>query len=380
MTTRVATTPSARDVLWALARRAREGWRRRAARTLTPTREGRYLIGIALAVGFAAINTGNNLLFFGWGLVLAAIVTSGVLSEANLRAVRARLDGVDELRVGAACPMTVTLTNPGQRLPSFGLGVHVMLTDARGATVDGSARHHLRLSPKTSEGVVVRAVPRTRGVHTVVDVQVRTRFPFGFFEKTRHAIPDRARSVVVFPRRVDTGMLPDRILSRSGVIPLMAAGPGDEFFSLRHFREGDDPRAVLWRRSAKSGRLFVRENERVAAREVVVDVVVPPTSSEAQREALLAMAGSVIEDLLARGVATGLAAPGVELAPALGARQRTAALTALALVDFTREKRAPALGRAARLVVTCAGFAAGRAAFTIEVKDEDIAPPTRRPT
>jgi uncharacterized protein (DUF58 family) len=360
-----------------LVERLRMAWRRNAARSLTPTREGRYLIAIAFAVGFAAINTGNNLLFFGWGLVLSSIVISGVLSEANLRAVRARLVSVDELRAGQMCPLRVDLENPGKRLPAFGLSVHVLLETA-GATVDGSARHHLRLGPGQTDTVIVRATPVKRGVHRIADLQVRTRFPFGFFEKTRHTIEKMSRTVVVLPRRVDTGMLPDRILSRSGAIPLASAGVGDEFFALRHFREGDDPRQIVWRRSAKSGRLFVRENERVAAREVVVDVVIPPSASDVLIESIIAMAGSVAEDLMAHGVATGLAAPGAELAPGLGGRHRTAFLTALALVDVKDAPRTPALGRAARLVVTGAGHNAGRANFVVEVPDESEKAPTRQ--
>ena len=55
-------------------------WKRfweRAPRQLEFTREGKILVAIALAVGAAAINTGNNLLLLGWGLVLSAIVISG---------------------------------------------------------------------------------------------------------------------------------------------------------------------------------------------------------------------------------------------------------------------------------------------------------------
>jgi uncharacterized protein (DUF58 family) len=231
------------------------------------------------------------------------------------------------------------------------------------------------LSPGARDTVVVRATPIRRGVHRVADVQVRTRFPFGFFEKTRHTIEKTARTVIALPRRVDTGMLPDRILSRSGAIPLASAGPGDEYFALRHFREGDDPRTIVWRRSAKSGRLFVRENERVAAREVVVDVVIPVHAAPSMVESIIAMAGSVAEDLMAHGVACGLAAPGAELQPSLGGRHRTAFLTLLALLDVDAPKRTPALGRAARLIVTAAGHAAEHAHFVVEVRDDTLLSP-----
>ncbi len=63
-------------------------WRRfwsRAPRQLAFTREGKVVVALAFAVGAAAINTGNNLLMLGWGLLLSAIVISGLLSEGTLR-------------------------------------------------------------------------------------------------------------------------------------------------------------------------------------------------------------------------------------------------------------------------------------------------------
>jgi len=45
-------------------------WRFRPPRKLKFTREGKYFLGITLGVGFAAINTGNNLLYLLLGMLL----------------------------------------------------------------------------------------------------------------------------------------------------------------------------------------------------------------------------------------------------------------------------------------------------------------------
>lgn len=65
-------------------------WERVAAslkppRKLKFTREGKYYLGITLGVGFAAINTGNNLLYLLLGMLLSLIVVSSVMSELSLR-------------------------------------------------------------------------------------------------------------------------------------------------------------------------------------------------------------------------------------------------------------------------------------------------------
>src|SRR5260370_20454873 len=59
--------------------------RMRPPRRLKFTREGKFFVGITLGVGFAAINTANNLLYLLLGILLALIVVSGLMSELSLR-------------------------------------------------------------------------------------------------------------------------------------------------------------------------------------------------------------------------------------------------------------------------------------------------------
>ena len=57
-------------------------------RALRATRAGWCFIAIIFGVGFAALNTGNNLLYLVLALMLAFLVLSGLLSEASLRGLR----------------------------------------------------------------------------------------------------------------------------------------------------------------------------------------------------------------------------------------------------------------------------------------------------
>src|SRR3954451_22169961 len=61
-------------------------WRRlRPPRRLSFTREGRIIVILSVGVGFAAINTGNNLLYLLLGWLLSFIIASGILSELTLQ-------------------------------------------------------------------------------------------------------------------------------------------------------------------------------------------------------------------------------------------------------------------------------------------------------
>ena len=57
-------------------------------RRLKLTREGKYFIGVTFGVGFAAINTGNNLLYLllgkGHAIHMASVLRSGLTSKPCL--------------------------------------------------------------------------------------------------------------------------------------------------------------------------------------------------------------------------------------------------------------------------------------------------------
>ena len=307
-----------------------------SGRSLRPTTSGRWIIGLALAVGFAAMNTGNNLLFFGWGLVLSSIVISGILSESTLRAATPTPLPPDELRAGLATTLPVQLDNT-QRVPAFGVAVSVILRridDGGGADLRSGATFELRLSPGTTRTANVPLLPRRRGQLAVQSVRVATAAPFGFFAKERildgARLPLALRSLLVLPERVDTRVLGHSLWARLGELPAGQAGTGDELFSLRPYREGDDPRRIAWKRAAKTGRLVIRENEATQSRELVVDLRIGETASVDDVEDAVATAASLIEDLLELGHSVGVRAAGLNVPSVRSPRQRDACLRALA--------------------------------------------------
>lgn len=304
-------------------------WRRRRLRT---TGVGRVVIGMTLAVGFAAMNTGNNLLFFGWGLLLSSMILSGILSESTLRAVRLWPRAPGEARARQMARLPVVVENP-RRLPAFAVELRADVRDAAGRPLEHAGAFELRVEPRSRRQVDARFTPRRRGRYTIDTVRAVTGFPFGFFEKEKLAALDAPIELVVAPGRVDVGTLARDLLARLGEAPARRAGPGEELFGLRPFREGDDPRRVAWRRSARTGRMVVRETEAQRSRELILDVLLPGDAEPARIDHALEVAGSLAEDLLEGGHAVGLRAPGCALAPAAGPRQRGALLHALALVD-----------------------------------------------
>ena len=309
------------------------------------------------------MNTGNNLLFFGWGLILSGIIVSGVLSESTLRAAEPTFLGAkdEELRAGSLGLLPVLLTNQS-RVPAFGVEVgvellpagQVLLPEGEGSMTSGRT-YELRLAPAAHKRCAVPVRPQERGRYVVATLRTATRAPFGFFEKERIVSAPRGEpsaprpEVVVLPARVDTTAIAKALFARLGEVPASVAGVGDELFSLRPFRTGDDPRRIAWRRTARTGRMVVREMEATTSREIVVDLVLGELHDAA--EDAIATAGSLVEDLLAAGHQVGVRGPGLLVRPGRGSRQRLACLQALATWPAERAAVIPALAGAAIISV-----------------------------
>src|SRR5215470_6602612 len=100
---------------------------RRWPRTLKTTREGKYFIGITIGVGFAAINTGNNLLYLLLGMMLSLIIASGVLSEISLRELGVARTPPDALYADRPFLMGIGLHSGKPRLSSFSVEVEDLI-------------------------------------------------------------------------------------------------------------------------------------------------------------------------------------------------------------------------------------------------------------
>src|SRR4029077_14831572 len=91
------------------------------SRTLRPTREGWWCLLAAVGVGFAAVSTGNNLLYLLEAMLLGLVVVSGLLSEMSMRGIHLPLRVPDEVFAGRPALFTVLVVNTKRRLPSYSI-------------------------------------------------------------------------------------------------------------------------------------------------------------------------------------------------------------------------------------------------------------------
>jgi hypothetical protein len=130
----------------------------RPPRRLKLTREGKYFIGITFGVGFAAINTGNNLLYLLLGMLLSLIVVSGVMSSSACGSSRS-FAGCLARAVGRAHLVEIEVYNHKQRVPSYAIEIE----DLRAGQPADKRCFFLKISPRSAQVAAYRRTPARRG-------------------------------------------------------------------------------------------------------------------------------------------------------------------------------------------------------------------------
>ena len=226
----------------------------RPRRGIRITREGRYFIGLSFGVGLAAVNTGNNLLYLLLGILLALILTSGILSEIALGGLEVRRRLPRRAQVGKPHLVEIEVHNRKKWIPSYAIEVE----DIRKNQPADKRCFFLKVSPKATQVAAYRRTPQKRGREFHIAFRIATRFPFGLFEKAR--ILPVSETQIVYPAtspwtdpRAHSEMIKEQPRT-----PKPTRGIED-WVALRPMREGDDPRWIDWKKTASRGETVVRQ-------------------------------------------------------------------------------------------------------------------------
>jgi uncharacterized protein (DUF58 family) len=237
----------------------------RPPRRLSFTREGRLVVLLAIGVGLAAVNTGNNLLYLLLGWLLSFIVASGVLSEGTMRGLTVTRRPPPRVHAGVPFLMEIAVANGKPKRASYSIEIEDLIA---GTPLDKKC-YFLKIPPGRTQRTSYRHTFLRRGAYRIDGVRIATKFPFALFRKSRDAVAET--EVIVYPALVPVAPPPPRAPSRGDALASRLGRRG-EFFGLREHRHRDDRRDIHWKSSARTGRLVVREYEDELAREVTIAV------------------------------------------------------------------------------------------------------------
>ena len=262
-------------VVPALARRTPLGWLSYQI-DYKVTREGMVYIAGILVIALAALNTGNNLLFMVLACLLAGILISGLLSRVVLGGIDVRLELPEHIFAQRTILAIAELNNTKQIVPSFSLSLvsEEVPKPQENASPNSVARildrpvyfPHIPHRQTVRQNVEL-TFPR-RGIYRQDALGLRTRFPFGFLQKTRRV--DSAIEVVVYPRIQPTEEFYEILPLVSGELESYQRGRGNDLYAIRDYQFNDSARHVDWKASARTGVLQVKEFAREDERRVLL--------------------------------------------------------------------------------------------------------------
>ena len=277
---------------------------------MRPTRVG---VAAALLAGFtlfAAGSTTNNLLYMLFSSVVSGFSVALALGWWNLRGLSLRIVTPAQVFRGAPFSAEVVVENR-QSIPARSVRIvgPLGVSDPFDVPAGGKTKIPLRL-----------ILPQ-RGWNSLRSVRLESAHPFGFFLVRKTVSPV---DVLALPQ---AGALHSThaLESDSRVAGSGARGKSREgdFFGPRPHTVDDDARLIHWKLSAKTGGLVVAEFS--AAPEGRVTVRLDETD-----DASVEKAAAACRSYIDSGFETGLAGPGVEVAPGRGPAQFQKILRALA--------------------------------------------------
>src|SRR6267378_4053037 len=183
---------------------------------------------ILVIVAFAAWNTGNNLLFLVFSIMLSTLFVSWAAARATLR----------DLNVSARFPDHIFAGEPAEVLVTL--------------------RNFIYVPHRAAGEQSIEQLFSKRGHVLVNGFELSTRFPFGFF-RHRRGLSARNVDIVVYPK-------PEPVTDELNLLPLhtgqtvsLRRGAGHDLLLLRDYQPRDELRHIDWKATARARRLTVRE-------------------------------------------------------------------------------------------------------------------------
>ncbi len=232
------------------------------------TAGGVIFVVILVIVAFAAWNTGNNLLFMVFSIMLSTIFVSWAAARAALRDLTVSARFPDHIFAGEPAEVIVTVRNAKLFLPSFSILVEMQGTFERPVSKLKKQRRarsrkitlgYFRYLPHRAAGEqsIEQIFPR-RGHVLVNGFEISTRFPFGFF-RHRRRLGARDVDIVVYPKPEPVADELNLLPLHTGQTPSLRRGAGHDLLLLRDYQPRDDLRHIDWKATARSRQLTVRE-------------------------------------------------------------------------------------------------------------------------
>jgi uncharacterized protein (DUF58 family) len=279
---------------------------------------GYIYIVLTIAIGFSAVNTGNNLVYLVTSALLSYMLVSGIFGRNNIYEMDVAVGFPEEVFAQTDSLAYVSAENGRKWIPGF------LLTVSAG---EGSAFFPFVAAGSSESRPVPVRFPK-RGRQSLETVVVSSTFPFNFFTRFRRVKKEFPLIVYPKPVRCDLAQVLGGRAPARGEEPINKPGYDSDILSIRNYVSGDPPKYISWKSTAKTGSLKTKELSAIAERHVLIDF---DRMEKPDVERALSSVTYVVLNLLRSKVPVGLTIEGESIKPALSPAHKRDLLTRLAL-------------------------------------------------
>lgn len=210
-----------------------------------------------------------------WLALVLVLIGSDLLFAPSTKSVALQRGPVNPVRLGEGGSTSLLVHNTRART------LRASLRDAWQPSAGASGeRHTISLAGGENATLTTALRPTRRGDRLADRVTVRTRGPLGLAQRQRsREVPGAIRSLPAFPSRRHLPSRLARLRQIDGRSAVRVRGQGTEFDSLRDYVEGDDPRAIDWRATARRQHPVVRTWQPERDRRIVIVLDTSRTSA-----------------------------------------------------------------------------------------------------
>ena len=282
---------------------------------------GKIYIAFTLLVGFAAVNSGNNILYILLSFLLSLMGISGFLSRYNLKGLEVYFYPPEEVWCCKPTKFSIGIRN-FKRFPSFLIEV---FEEKIGLKLK------FDMVKDFSMGETYLTFPK-RGKYKIGKLKLKSTFPFGLFERSWEIETDE--EVLVFPKPMEVE-IPKALLNstrskKEGYLDLRVRRVGGEVVEGVKEYSGEGFRLIHWKAFAKYGELYAKElSGEELIREVIIDLDSIPASDKEER---ISKATYLVLKFSKIGYGVGIKQGDTEITPSYGREHFKKLLEFLALL------------------------------------------------
>jgi uncharacterized protein (DUF58 family) len=243
---------------------------------------GQLLFILSLITGILGMNFGLAFLWIPGFALIFYFIPYFRFYFTNWDISAFRMFSSTTITLGGFLHCRLRIQNPN----NFPLRVNFAITHTKSVIlVKGWTHQSIQLNPSEKRNFSFIFTFSRRGIHTFFPIQIYRGDPLGLYRDSMK-IEDLTEIRVIPARpqiRLSKKQKKDVRDIIAGSHAYKRCGQGDEFFSLREYIRGDEPRKIYWKGSARHGKLISKE----FSDEVVFRILVAVDSSWTMRSSKL---------------------------------------------------------------------------------------------